>query len=171
MSLRVLATARVSSHLLTEGGKTVPAESLGMLAINISDGKQYRYVKNTDLILDTNNLCTFSDRPKNEVTQDISAGAVGQPAGVYDQVVSIAVGEFFWLQVSGESQVDTEGDSGIAAGDPLIADPALDGEATEVDDSSLATVKAGIGQTFAVASAAEAAGTPDTVKCRLTGLV
>lgn len=170
MALRVLSTAALTAHLLTEGGRTTPAEAAGALSID-SNGKMYRYVKNKELALDNSDLCTFKDRAANEVTQDISAGNAEQPAGVYDQATQIATDEFFWLQVAGESQVNSETVSAIAVGDPLVPHATADGEVDEADQTSTTTLKASIGEIFAIAQAVEVAGTPDTVKCRLTGLV
>ena len=170
MSLRVLATTLLSTHLLTEGGKTTPAESVGTLAID-SNGKMYRYVKNVDTTCTTYDLCTFQDRANNLVTQQISTGNEEQPAGVYDASTDIAANEYFWLQVAGEAQVNTETVTTLVVGDPLAAHASAPGEADEVDVASVATLKVGMGEVFAVVQALEVAGTPDTVKCRLFGLV
>ena len=170
-SLRVLHSGDLSTHLLDEGGKAVPEHPVGTLAV-AENGKTYRYVRNTDVALDTYSVATYSDMSKSEVTQEVASGLYNNPAGVYDQSTQIAVGEYFWIQVAGEAQVNVENTATIVVGDALIPHITNDGEADEVDPATLGTVaNPGIGAHFATAIAAIVAGTPDTVRCRLIGLV
>lgn len=174
MSLRILHTNKISTHLLTEGGKTTPDHTVGGLATS-EDGKLYRYVKNSDdSAIDTYDACSYVNEDNFEVTQDISEGSVSKPAGVYDQSTQIAVNEYFWLQVAGYADINSETSSTIAAGEALVLHATADGECTDAARGSTdtdAVDAAEQAKIFAVTATTETSGTPDTIKARLVNLV
>lgn len=138
--------------------------ALGIVWHDYTTGKAYRYVEgDAALINDTltaKEVVTWMDDGW-EVTNDYSNGVsnAGQaPAGV--AISSITEGAFGWIQVSGMSDVFTDG--GVAAGDPLVPH-SVDGEADTMGDGEEE-------QVFAIALEADHE-TTEECGCILKGLL
>ena len=126
------------------------------------DGKKYKWVKVADAVdLLTGYVLTPASTDGTEYTADIASGSskAKRGVGIALGAVDISATPYCFVQIAGVATVYTDG--GVSAGDPVIAQPDVDGQAD--------TMAAGEEHLVFGFALADDSGSPTTSPVYLTG--